>query len=132
MYVPRKPKSSRTGFTLIEMMVVISIIGIILSFTGRSNSMVLERSRDAALMREVAALRIVIHQFTLDSGGEFPESLEVLTPKYLKIEKTHWKGSRGKGVYHYDSVIGMISLYDDNGIHESSKKDAKGISYGEY
>ena len=120
------------GFTLVEMMVVISIIGLILSFAGRNNSIVLERSLDAALMKEVAALRNAVHQYVLDRNGEFPESLAKVAPSFLSQAREEWRGSRGRGRYHYDAAQGLIELYDERGEGPSTAKDAKGVPYGRY
>lgn len=125
-------RSAASGFTLVEMMVVISIIGLILSFAGRNNSIVLERSRDAALMKEVAALRNAVHQHVLDRDGEFPESLLSLAPSFVSQARVEWRGSRGRGRYHYDPAQGRIELYDERGERPSPTKDAKGVPYGQY
>ena len=122
----------RSGFTLIEMLIVISIIGIVLTITGPRSGLVMDRSRDAALMVEVQNLRNAIHQFVLNSSGAFPKTIEELTPRYLSRVSPEWKGSRGHGTFHYDPDSGVLSLYSDGGAEPENSPDAKGKKYSEY
>lgn len=126
-------RSSRArGFTLIELMVVISILGILLSIASRRNALVLERSRDAALMIDLAHLRNAVHQAALESGGVFPASLEELFPRFLSRKPGAWQGARGSGVIGYDPITGKIELRGPDGFTPSPILDSKGRPYGEY
>lgn len=70
------PRSAR-GFTLLEMMVVITIILILLSLaTGRYQQSVL-RAKEASLKQDLAVMRKAIDQYTLDKLAA-PQSLEDL------------------------------------------------------
>jgi general secretion pathway protein G len=73
-----------TGFTLIEMLLVVAIIGILVAMvaprlTGRSE----EAKRSVARADIDANIGMALDLYELDNG-EFPESLETLRPKYLK------------------------------------------------
>ncbi len=120
------------GFTLTEILVVMSIIGILVSIVTRNNAVVMERARDAALMSEVRHIRNAIHQFALDNGGSFPGDLTGLKPFLGKVA-TDWAGSRAKGMYSYEPVSGRLTLSrsrDDN--YPDPRLDSKGRPYGEY
>ncbi len=68
---------SARGFTLLEMMVVITIILILLSLaTGRYQQSVL-RAKEASLKQDLAVMRKAIDQYTLDKLAA-PQSLEDL------------------------------------------------------
>lgn len=72
------------GFTLIEMMIVITIILVLLSIAaGRYEQSVL-RAREAALKQDLAVMRHAIEQYTLDKQQP-PQSLEdLVTAGYLR------------------------------------------------
>ncbi|MCL5289355.1 MAG: type II secretion system GspH family protein [Acidobacteria bacterium] len=72
------------GFTLLEMMVVITIILILLSMaTGRYQQSVV-RAKEAALKQDLAVMRKAIDQYTLDKLGA-PQSLDdLVSAGYLR------------------------------------------------
>lgn len=72
------------GFTLLEMMVVITIILILLSLaTGRYQQSVV-RAKEAALKQDLAVMRKAIDQYTLDKLAA-PQSLEdLVSAAYLR------------------------------------------------
>ncbi len=120
------------GFTLIEMLVVLSILGLLITMTGTRNSIVMDRSRDAALMMQCQSYRNAIHQFVLETAGRFPETLGELAPKHLPRVSETWNGSRSSGIIHYDKQTGLISLYNQQGTGVDSTLDARGRPYGDY
>jgi prepilin-type N-terminal cleavage/methylation domain-containing protein len=122
----------RSGFTLIEMLVVLSIIGIIFSMMGRRNTMVIERSRDAALMTNLNHIRTAVFQFALDTGGRFPASLNDLYPRYLSRKVQSWQGARAAGAVGYDPESGRVNLLTADGALPVPILDSKGRSYAEY
>jgi general secretion pathway protein G len=72
------------GFTLLEMMIVITIMLVLLSIAaGRYEQSVL-RAREAALKQDLAVMRRAIEQYTLDKQQP-PQSLEdLVTAGYLR------------------------------------------------
>ncbi|MDD4909293.1 MAG: type II secretion system protein GspG [Candidatus Omnitrophica bacterium] len=86
----------KNGFTLIEIMLVVIIIGILASiivprFAGRS-----EQARKAAAAANIKSLAIALDMYELDTGA-YPKTLAELSPKYLKkLQKDPWDQE-----YHY-------------------------------
>jgi general secretion pathway protein G len=69
--------SSRGGFTLIELMIVIAIIFILLGLAAGRYDMTIQRSREAVLKHDLLILREAIDNFTLDKQAA-PQSLDDL------------------------------------------------------
>ena len=80
----RRADGNAAGFTLLEMMVVITIILILLSMaTGRYQQSVI-RAKEAALKQDLAVMRKAIDQYTLDKLAA-PQSLDDLVgAEYLR------------------------------------------------
>ncbi len=75
----------RRGFTLIELMVVISIILILISVAVPMYQQSITRARESALRQDLYAMRQAIDQYTLDKE-KAPQSLDDLVQSgYLKI-----------------------------------------------
>jgi len=81
---PRRGFYARTGFTLLELMIVITIILILLALgVGRYEQSVL-RSREAALKQDLFVMRHAIEQYTLDKQSA-PQSLDdLVSAGYLR------------------------------------------------
>ncbi|MGM0598271.1 MAG: type II secretion system protein [Candidatus Rifleibacteriota bacterium] len=124
--------SGKSGFTLIEMLVVVSIIGILVSVAGYNNSRVLKSSKDAALKVELDVLRNAVYRYSLDNNGNFPETLDDLAGDELKRVPEEWVGSNGRGKYHLDNQKGLILLYNSKGNDFSQNRDQAGFKYGDY
>src|SRR5262252_3370046 len=72
------------GFTLLELMIVISIMLILVSIAVPNFSASLKRSREAVLRQNLFTLRDLISQYTLDKQ-KAPQSLDDLVQaNYLK------------------------------------------------
>ncbi len=80
----RRNHSNVLGFTLLEMMVVITIILILLSLaTGRYQQSVV-RAKEASLKQDLAVMRKAIDQYTLDKLAA-PQSLDdLVSAGYLR------------------------------------------------
>jgi general secretion pathway protein G len=73
-----------SGFTLLEMMIVISIMLILMSIALPLYNQSIRRTREAVLRQDLFTMRQVIDQYTLDKQ-KGPQSLEDLTSSgYLK------------------------------------------------
>ena len=80
----RNPRVRNRGFTLIEMMVVISLILVLLSIALPMYTQSIIRARETTLRQNLATLNKVIDQYTLDKQ-KAPQSLEdLVSAGYLK------------------------------------------------
>jgi general secretion pathway protein G len=81
----RKTHKPRTlGFTLIELMIVISIIMILMGVAVPLYQQSVLHARESALHQDLKAIRDAIDQYTLDKQ-KAPQSLQdLVTAKYLK------------------------------------------------
>ena len=74
--VSRLP-SSESGFTLLELLVVMTIIGILAAIAVPSLRDSPKRAREATLRADLFTFRMLIDQYKGDKG-EYPPSLDVL------------------------------------------------------
>jgi general secretion pathway protein G len=82
MAAQRKPRSR--GFTLIELMIVISIILILISVSIPAYQQSVIRARESVLRQNLFTLRSVISQYTLDKQ-KAPQALEdLVSAGYIK------------------------------------------------
>src|SRR5208282_2686770 len=82
----RRLKAGRgAGFTLLEMMIVIVIMGILMSIALPIYNQSLVKSREAVLRQDLFTLRSLISQYTLDKQ-KAPQSLDDLVQGgYIKV-----------------------------------------------
>ena len=80
----RKKQEKSRGFTLIEMLIVISLITILVSVALPAYNQSIWRARESVLKQNLFAIRSVISQYTLDKQ-KAPQSLEdLVTGGYFK------------------------------------------------
>lgn len=122
-----------TGFTLIEILVVVSIIGILVAFLSINITGIRERAADAKLKNKLEQFMIALRAYYSDEK-KYPETggpanaIAITGPssiymketmselKYYNRLKTH---DDGAGNPVYDSVVGCVNL------SPSSEKDIK-------
>jgi general secretion pathway protein G len=81
----RRKTGRSAGFTLLEMMIVMIIMGILMSIALPIYNQSLVRSREAVLRQDLFTLRSLISQYTLDKQ-KAPQSLDDLVQGgYLKM-----------------------------------------------
>ena len=75
---------AKKGFTLIELMIVVSIVGILASIAVPSYQTGLIKAREAVLRENLYAMRSAIDQHYADAG-RYPDTLqELVEKKYLR------------------------------------------------
>jgi general secretion pathway protein G len=80
----RSSKVRNSGFTLIEMVVVISLILVLLSIALPMYNQSIVRAKEAKLHQNLTTLNKVIQEYSLDKKHA-PQSLEDLVPGYIKF-----------------------------------------------
>ena len=79
----RRIRFGEMGFTLIELMIVISIIAILLGVAVSNYQQSLKHAHESVLKQDLFALRSSIDQYTMDKA-KAPQSLdELVEAKYL-------------------------------------------------
>ncbi|MBI3607217.1 MAG: prepilin-type N-terminal cleavage/methylation domain-containing protein [Nitrospirae bacterium] len=68
---------AQAGFTLIEIMIVMAIVGILLTIAEPSYRAQAVKAREAALKKDLFVMRDVIDQYAADHGA-YPDSLQQL------------------------------------------------------
>lgn len=114
----RGRRGTGRGFTLIELMVVISIILILISTALPIYNQSILRAKEAVLRQDLFAMRSVIDQYTLDKG-KAPQSLEDLVQAgYLKeIPKDPFTDSRDSWSVEQEDVLLSVDQ-DEPGISD--------------
>ena len=76
-------RSGERGFTLIELIVVVTIIGILASIALINVSFATRKAREAALRDNLHTMRSAIDNFYADKQ-RYPSDLEELVPHYMR------------------------------------------------
>jgi general secretion pathway protein G len=123
------------GFTLIEMMVVISIILILLAVALPIYSHSITRKREENLRQNLETLNKVIVQYTLDKK-KAPKSLEDLVQaKYIKTIPEDITGSTDTWQVDEDETIMSLEQTEPGitGVHSGSNQTASdGTAYSSW
>jgi general secretion pathway protein G len=83
--VRRLKAQRKSGFTLLEMMIVMVIMGILISIALPIYNQAVVRSREAVLRNDLFELRKLISQYTLDKQ-KAPQSLDdLVSAGYIKV-----------------------------------------------
>jgi general secretion pathway protein G len=128
----RKLKSGCSrGFTLLEMMIVIIIMGILLSIAIPIYNQSIVRARESVLHNDLFEMRHLIYQYTLDKQ-KAPQSLDDLTPVYIKqIPKDPMTGEANWEVAQEDVLLSVDQ--QDPGIDDvhsaSTAMSTEGTAY---
>jgi prepilin-type N-terminal cleavage/methylation domain-containing protein len=149
-----KKNRKEHGFTLIELMIVVAIIGILAALALPKFAQLVEKSREAATKGNMNAMRSSISIYYGDSEGIYPTYLETsalyLFSKFMEkippVKATHAgvgigtvESPSGTDIVHTDdeSIVATNIgwLYNSNTgriFVNSSATDSKNLSYSTY
>src|SRR5204862_1025794 len=113
------------GFTLIELMIVISLILILVSISIPAYNQSILRARESVLRQNLFTLRSLISQYTLDKQ-KAPQSLDdLIQAHYLKIIPIDPMTSQANWTVDQEESIMSPDQQDEGGIddvHSSSSQ----------
>ena len=126
---------SSLGFTLLELMIVITIISILIGIAALRYDKVVQRSREAVLRTDLRTIRDAIDNYTLDKQAA-PQSVDDLQQAgYLRSVPTDPMTNAKDWVPEFDSVVlspdqtttGMVNVHSN-----SSRASLDGTPYNEW
>src|SRR5467141_4267201 len=101
----RSCRQPAAGFTLIELMIVISIIMILVGIAAVQYQRSVQRAREATLKQDLQAMRQSIDNYTLDKQAA-PQSLDDLAQAgYLRTVPKDPMTGAADWAQQYDSVV---------------------------
>jgi general secretion pathway protein G len=119
----RKLRSSReSGFTLLEMMIVMIIMGILLSIALPIYNQALVRSREAVLRNDLFEMRKLISQYTLDKQ-KAPQSLDdLVSGGYIKAIPKDPMTNEANWEPHQEDILLSVDQQDPgiDDVHSAS------------
>ncbi len=126
-FLERAPHDSRNeqrdlGFTLIELMIVMTIIAILIGIAAVRYDKVVQHSKEAVLKQDLRAMRDAIDNYTLDKQAA-PQSLDDLQQAgYLRSVPVDPMTHAKDWVPQFDSVVlspdqtttGMVDVHSNS------------------
>jgi len=118
----RNTRKSALGFTLIELMIVITIIFILLGLAAGRYDRSVVRAREATLRQDLQVMRQAIDNYTLDKQAA-PESIDSLQQAgYLRIVPIDPMTQAKDWVPQFDEVVlspdqtgtGMVDIHSNS------------------
>jgi len=133
----KTPRGSR-GFTLIELMIVVSVLLILISIAVPQYTASVKRARESVLRQDLFTMRSVISQYTLDKQ-KMPQSADDLVQaNYLKQIPIDPITKQADWTWHTadEGTIMSPDEQDQGGIDDvnSSSSDigTDGVAYSQY
>jgi len=118
----KRTKLSETGFTLLELMIVITIIFILIGMAVGNHRKAVQHAREAALMSDLKTMRDAIDNYTLDRLSA-PQSLDdLVSGGYLReipvdpmTQAKDWVVDNGDSVLSPDqNGTGIVNVHSSS------------------
>ena len=133
---PTRSGRRRHGFTLIEILIVVSIIGILVSIAVPIYQKSILRTRESVLRNNLFTLRTVIDEYTYDKQ-KAPQNLQdLVTEGYLRdVPADPMTGSNQTWKVEMEDALRMVNQTEPGifDIHSGSdKKSLEGTAYADW
>ena len=102
----KKALGHQGGFTLVEVMMVILVLGVLVSLAYGSYYFSTRSSMDAACKSNLKILREAVARYNMDNE-HYPDSLQDLVPAYIDSESCMDCPASGEE-YEYDPSTGEV------------------------
>lgn len=123
----------RRGFTFVEMLIVVSIIGILATIALPSFQLAVAKAKEAALKENLFVLRDVIDQYYTDQEKYPPSLAELVEKRYLRrvpVDPITGKSDSWTFVYLTDEQGQENGIVD---VHSGSEQmGLNGVPYTEW
>ena len=117
-------KSTQSGFTLIELMVVIVILGILITIGLNALNTVINRARIADIKANMHTMQTMLEIYTDEWFGFYPNNVAELYNEATTSDSPYWKNFKNP----YMATSGEGISYED----ESDPKIAGMLTYDPY
>jgi general secretion pathway protein G len=127
-------KVKMAGFTLLELMIVISIIIVLAAITLPQYQKTIMHTREAVLKEDLRSMRMLIDQFAADKG-RLPQSLDELVSEHYMREvpvdpftgQKDWAITTGDDPNSSQGETGMTDVHSS-----SAETSSEGTAYSEW
>ncbi|MBJ8553299.1 type II secretion system protein [Acinetobacter bereziniae] len=120
----------KNGFTLVEMIVVITLMALILSIILPNYLNSIEKNKEVVLNQNLSSLRLSIDQYYSDNGN-YPSDLKILIEKkYIRnipVDPTTENNSWDIIYYEENQNLGIYDVKSKN-----SSESSKGTLYSQW
>jgi len=104
--VMKTKDNARSGFTFLELVIVISIIGVLSAMFISSYSSTIKKSRDAKRRGDIEEIRSALEVYRISNGG-YPLSLNGLLAPTVYLQRLPADPLSGQGYsYRYEPLVG--------------------------
>jgi general secretion pathway protein G len=133
---PTRSGKARRGFTLIEMLIVVSIIGILVSIAVPIYQKSLIRTKESVLRNNLFTIRTTLDEYTYDKQ-KAPQSLtDLVTEGYLReVPFDPMTGSNQSWKIDMEDALRTVSQTEPGifDVHSGSdKKSLEGTAYSDW
>ncbi len=87
----------KKGFTLIELMVVVVIIGILAAIAIPNFVRIIERAREASVKANMHSVQVTIETMAVDRGGAYPNDGNQIVQQLPQNIKNPWEPTEAVG-----------------------------------